>query len=104
MMQLLSQRLSYFTLRNTLEIILYVLSLLLSIDFVSYTLDNVAQLTAGRLSEDDFEPMRDFQSETGLRLVRVKYFYYRVIVFENVVSNLVYFHPNIHDNPIQSSF
>ena len=69
--QILNQRRNYFTLRNTLETILYVLTLLVSIDYSAYTVENIEQLTGGDLPADEVEPLPNFQQETGMRLVRL---------------------------------
>ena len=68
--QFVSQKRSFFTLRNILEVILYILSILVTVQFSSYTLNDIRRLSGGRLFEDEIDPLIDFQHETGLRLVR----------------------------------
>jgi len=54
-----------------METILYVLTLLVSIDHSTYIVENTEQLVgSGMLSEVGNGSLGDFQYETGLRLVR----------------------------------
>ena len=69
--QLTHQKLRYFTLRNTLETILYALTLLVSIDFPTYVVENINQLVGSDMLSfaTDGTISTGFQHETGLRLV-----------------------------------
>ena len=78
MIQFLSQKLSYITFKTVFELALYVMSLLLTIDFPFYQLNNIRQLVGIHLAEQlEVKPIKNFQQETGLRLVGfLQYFFF----------------------------
>nr|XP_018668223.2 transient receptor potential cation channel subfamily A member 1 homolog isoform X2 [Ciona intestinalis] len=65
--QFANRRLNYLDATNLIEVTLYVTSLILTIDFYTYSLDTVAQLTASAMGSDELAVLDGFQADTGLR-------------------------------------
>ena len=67
--QLLNKRLGYIDFTNAVEVALYILSLLLVLDFQEYSLQSIAQLTNDTLTLNDVGFFFQLQGDSGLRLV-----------------------------------
>ena len=86
-----SQKLSYITFKTTFECTLYVMSLILTLDFTLYALDNIRQLTGGEIGRLDVQPIRNLQYDTGLRQVnRLRFFAVFLSKFKFFTSKFVF--------------
>ena len=67
---MLNLKLHYLEFTNLVELILYILSLILTLNYPTYTVNDIKQLTATNLTQSDITPLEGFQQDTGLRQVR----------------------------------
>ena len=80
--QLVNQRLGYIDITNAVELSLYILSLILTLDFQQFSLESIGLLTNGSLASNDTGFLVGLQRDTGLRQVNTKEGFPR---FSNVV-------------------
>jgi len=71
MVKFSARRLTYITFTNFLTVTLYLLTLLMSLNFKAYTLENISKLTyPSNTDPNDTVLLDNLQQDTGLRQVR----------------------------------
>ena len=80
--QMLNQQFSYIDFTNAVELSLYVLTLILSLNFENFSLESISELTNGQLTTANVSFFAGLQDETGLRLVGN----FNLSIFDNILN------------------
>jgi len=70
---------AYVTFMNVVTVVLYLLTLLLTLDFPSYQLRDLPQLTNSNVNNSELIYLQSVQKQTGLRQVSLCIVYNRAI-------------------------